>query len=837
MGVKKEKSLTKSIGFPSARRSPSLESHQQSGTGGHIIATHETSALTPEGGTPPEAFGQNLYDCCSFVIVCPKHKNIAISCSERARGLWLPFIALKQSDTWKNASIGGVSYILGHGDLAAFSQLPAVPFTQPELIQILRIQLPHLQRFITRITFACRVTHNTTEWICCQNDNRIHWINADDVMNGNVERLWGPEPYLLGEKAFAGVNTAREIVEVSLEDAMCFLPRNPPRTKEEEMLKSAVFLEKDILKLYSDFLQHCFPSQYMSYASFIDFMARIGWHPTDIRLHPIFRAFNYKATGYLSFHELLLGLGAMDQATQHGGHPGELRCGYIFRYYDVNNDGILDYADIVRMTSDIFRGKDMEADDATVEKETKHRLQAIGLKPNDGMQFGAFLHAVGAFTFRGTSVLFRSPIATLQQLAAKRTYDSIPTIVGSPALARRRTRGSCVMCRPKQYKLAVHSVRLDFNGRVTDPRPLIETEGKDVNFVVEDTFTESLRTFSRETVFNPNSGANNVLDILRQFDPIWSKRNPERRTWQSTDRNVLLNTITALCRQAEEIFTHETRCVKVNSPCFVLGDIHGNIADLMTYERNLWRMGPDMLAANYLFLGDYVDRGEYGVECVSYLFALKILAPDKYFLCRGNHEIRSIQKVFTFQKECITKYGTRIGPQIWEVINKVFDRMPICALVDETIYGAHGGIPTTVTKIDDLMKIPTPLQEPEGESPAAWEVMWNDPMNPSDFNELAEFMKVKTENIHGFLTNTKRGTAFYFTEEAVNNFLDTNGLTHILRGHEVMPLGYKFHMGGKVCTVFSSSNYCGGSNEAASIYLDGERMRVIRLETSGSNYF
>ena len=141
-------------------------------------------------------------------------------------------------------------------------------------------------------------------------------------MQGNIERLWGPEPYLYGEEAMKSSVTNREIVEFSLDDAMMYVPHEPPRNKEEEMLKSAIFTEKDINKLYSDFIQHCFPSHFMSYPSFVDYMSKIGWNSTDIRLHSIFRAFNYRSTGFLSFHELLLGLGAIDQATQHGGHPG-----------------------------------------------------------------------------------------------------------------------------------------------------------------------------------------------------------------------------------------------------------------------------------------------------------------------------------------------------------------------------------------------------------------------------------------------------------------------------------------------------------------------------------
>ena len=106
-------------------------------------------------------------------------------------------------------------------------------------------------------------------------------------------------------------------------------------------------------------------------------------------------------------------------------------------------------------------------------------------------------------------------------------------------------------------------------------------------------------------------------------------------------------------------------------------------------------------------------------------------------------------------------------------------------------------------------------------------------MNPNEFADLVEFMKFKGENVHGFLSNSKRGTAFYFTEEAVNHFLTVNGLNTVIRVHEVMPLGYKFHMGGKVITVFSCSNYCGGTNEASSIYVDQDRIRIIRIDTAG----
>ena len=86
--------------------------------------------------------------------------------------------------------------------------------------------------------------------------------------------------------------------------------------------------------------------------------------------------------------------------------------------------------------------------------------------------------------------------------------------------------------------------------------------------------------------------------------------------------------------------------------------------------------------------------------------------------------------------------------------------------------------------------------------------------------------------VPGFLPNTKRGTAFYFSDEALTKFLSTNQLSHVIRAHEVIPNGYAFHMGGKCITIFSSSRYCGGLNEAAVILVNDEKIRVVKIDTS-----
>ena len=195
--------------------------------------------------------------------------------------------------------------------------------------------------------------------------------------------------------------------------------------------------------------------------------------------------------------------------------------------------------------------------------------------------------------------------------------------------------------------------------------------------------------------------------------------------------------ILQVCNDAKKLLSSETRVIKVQSPCFIFNDIHGNLHDLIIYEQIFWRIGAACLSNNYLFLGDYVDRGEHSVECAIYLLCVKLLTPDRFILLRGNHEVRQIQRQFTFFSECMSKFD-HYGVEVWNA----FDCLSLAAVIDEQIFCAHGGIPASVNKIEQLASIPCPLESPMSIS-SAWEILCNDPVTNQEYDQLKNRFELK----------------------------------------------------------------------------------------------
>ena len=128
-----------------------------------------------------------------------------------------------------------------------------------------------------------------------------------------------------------------------------------------------------------------------------------------------------------------------------------------------------------------------------------------------------------------------------------------------------------------------------------------------------------------------------------------------------------------------------------------MGDIHGQLYDL----KKIINLGGSPDKTKYLFLGDYVDRGDYGVEIMIALLVLKINFPNTIFLLRGNHESRQITTGYTFKRETLNKYDQ----EIYELLVEAFEAMPIGAIINGQFLAVHGGLSPHLVDCLDLNRL------------------------------------------------------------------------------------------------------------------------------------
>ncbi|KAH9050249.1 Metallo-dependent phosphatase [Lactarius hengduanensis] len=261
----------------------------------------------------------------------------------------------------------------------------------------------------------------------------------------------------------------------------------------------------------------------------------------------------------------------------------------------------------------------------------------------------------------------------------------------------------------------------------------------------------------------------------------------------------------AILRQCTDILTAEPNVLKVKSPVTVVGDIHGQYYDLM----KIFEVGGNLTETNYLFLGDYVDRGCFGIECLLYLYSLKIWHPERIFLIRGNHECRHLTEYFTFKRECLHKYSEKV----YDACIESFSALPLSGLLDGKFFCVHGGISPELNTVSDIDRI-NRFQEP-GSFGLLCDLLWSDPVpnfgHETEPTHSQHPSPVPPGQMWGH--NTTRGCSYYYTYEAVIKFLERNELLGVIRGHEAQDAGYvmfrktptkKFP---SVITVFSAPNY------------------------------
>lgn len=266
--------------------------------------------------------------------------------------------------------------------------------------------------------------------------------------------------------------------------------------------------------------------------------------------------------------------------------------------------------------------------------------------------------------------------------------------------------------------------------------------------------------------------------------------------------------------RATQLLRAEPNVLSVDAPVTVCGDIHGQYYDLM----KLFEIGGKPSNTRYLFLGDYVDRGYFSIECVLYLWALKIWYPDSFFLLRGNHECRHLTDYFTFKLECKHKYSERV----YDACIESFCALPLAAIMNKQFLCIHGGLSPELHTIEDIRKLDRFREPPT--SGLMCDILWSDPIE--DFGQ--------EKGPENFVHNHVRGCSYFYTYKAACEFLERNRLLSIIRAHEAQDAGYRMYRKSRktgfpsVMTLFSAPNYLDVYNNKAAMVKYESNMFSIR---------
>lgn len=221
----------------------------------------------------------------------------------------------------------------------------------------------------------------------------------------------------------------------------------------------------------------------------------------------------------------------------------------------------------------------------------------------------------------------------------------------------------------------------------------------------------------------------------------------------------------------------------------------------------LFKIGGDVPDMNYLFMGDYVDRGYHSVETVSLLVAMKLRYPNRITILRGNHESRQITQVYGFYDECLRKYGSA---NVWKHFTNLFDYFPLTALIEDRIFCLHGGLSPSIDSLDHVRTLDR-VQEVPHEGPMC-DLLWSDPDDRCGWGI------------------SPRGAGYTFGQDISETFNHANGLSLTARAHQLVMEGFNWAHDGDVVTIFSAPNYCYRCGNQAAILEVDDTMNQVFLQ-------
>ncbi|XP_016996724.2 serine/threonine-protein phosphatase alpha-2 isoform [Drosophila takahashii] len=269
---------------------------------------------------------------------------------------------------------------------------------------------------------------------------------------------------------------------------------------------------------------------------------------------------------------------------------------------------------------------------------------------------------------------------------------------------------------------------------------------------------------------------NRVAHLDAVINQLKNQTLGNRRAGNLTE--TTLQYISSTCR---ELFLTQPMLLELSAPVKICGDLHGQFKDLLRIFQQCG-LPP---ASNYLFLGDYVDRGQYSVETLALLLTYKLRYPETFFLLRGNHESADVNRIYGFFDECKRRYSVKL----WRSFVDCYDCMPVAAIVADRIFCVHGGLSPDLNNLDDIRRLPRPTEVPS--DGLLCDLLWSDP-----------------DDTTSTWAANDRGVSYTFGAAIVEGFLLQHKFNLIVRAHQVVEDGYEFFAERQLVTIFSAPNYC-----------------------------
>jgi serine/threonine-protein phosphatase PP1 catalytic subunit len=281
-----------------------------------------------------------------------------------------------------------------------------------------------------------------------------------------------------------------------------------------------------------------------------------------------------------------------------------------------------------------------------------------------------------------------------------------------------------------------------------------------------------------------------VDDPIAYVDTIIEKLLSVRGSRPGRQVHLTEEELRFLCTTCRQIFLSQPALLELVAPIKICGDTHGQYYDLL----RLFEYGGFPPDANYLFLGDYVDRGKQSVETIALLMAYKIKFPENFFIMRGNHECASINRIYGFYDECKRRYNIKM----WRLFCDTFNCLPIAGVIDDKIFCMHGGLSPDLHSLDQIRRIMRPTDVPD--AGLLCDLLWSDP----------------EKDVVGW-GESDRGVSYTFGPDIVTEFLARHDMDLICRAHQVVEDGYEFFSRRQLVTIFSAPNYCGEFDNAGAM--------------------